>query len=262
MRRLLFVPNRRRKKVGGSPVSFVINRLPFEAHLIDLNGGKLRKYSFAGPGTKLHNRLNVDGSWKSWSKPINALDEGAYHHDLCYRDYNDTATRNRCDNELALVARKFLNRNDLTKSERLNGNIVYRIMQGKSKIGVGSFFSRSKIKRQMGKKKQKKNLGKKAITIYKNNEFISGKKGRKQVLSALKRYDPRLPGLIKKYTKRILNIISTPRLKQTKSKGSRKNGKHIIVRRRTTPSVLRRRRITDRNKQASFRRKKRGKIAV
>ena len=55
-------------------------------------------HNFTGPGTKLHKRLNSDGTPKEWSIPINRVDYAAYHHDLCYSKYDDTKTRNQvCD---------------------------------------------------------------------------------------------------------------------------------------------------------------------
>ena len=75
---------------GGSLLNKAINNLPFEMHLPGHN--------FAGPGTKLKKRLNPDLTPKNWSKPINRVDEAAYHHDVCYSKNNDTATRNAvCD---------------------------------------------------------------------------------------------------------------------------------------------------------------------
>ena len=48
-------------------------------------------YNCTGPGTKLKKRLNPDLTPKKWSK-------AAYHHDLCYLENEDTATRNAvCD---------------------------------------------------------------------------------------------------------------------------------------------------------------------
>jgi len=55
-----------------------------------------------GPGTKLDRKLkNADGTPRDWSKPINRVDEVAYHHDLCYAKKQDTRTRNEiCDREM------------------------------------------------------------------------------------------------------------------------------------------------------------------
>ena len=61
---------------GGSFLSSLVNKLPFEMHLPG--------HKFTGPGTKLYERLNPDGTPKEWSIPINRVDNAAYHHDLCY----------------------------------------------------------------------------------------------------------------------------------------------------------------------------------
>ena len=42
--------------------------------------------------------MNSDGTPKEWSKPINRVDNAAYHHDLWYSKHDDTKTRNQvCD---------------------------------------------------------------------------------------------------------------------------------------------------------------------
>ena len=42
--------------------------------------------------------MNEDGTPKEWSKPINRVENAAYHHDLCYSKHDDTKTRNEaCD---------------------------------------------------------------------------------------------------------------------------------------------------------------------
>ena len=70
-----------------------INSLPFEMHLPGHN--------FTRPGTKLNKRLNPGLTTKAWSKPINRVDQAAYHHDICYVRNKDTKTRNEvCDKEM------------------------------------------------------------------------------------------------------------------------------------------------------------------
>ena len=71
---------------GGSFLNTLVNKLPFEMHLLGQN--------FTGPGTKLYKRLNPDETPKEWSIPINRVDNTAYHYDLCYSKYYDTKTRN------------------------------------------------------------------------------------------------------------------------------------------------------------------------
>ena len=49
--------------------------------------------NFAGPGTNLNERLTSTGAHKNWSKPVDRVDNVAYHHDLAYQHFSDTATR-------------------------------------------------------------------------------------------------------------------------------------------------------------------------
>ena len=62
-------------KSGSVFFNKAVSNLPFELHLPDHN--------FTGPGTKLDRRLNPDATPRDWSKPINRVDEAAYHHDYC-----------------------------------------------------------------------------------------------------------------------------------------------------------------------------------
>lgn len=127
-----FVSN---KQSGKGALNFVINKLPIEAHLIDQGeDGRVRRASFAGPGTKLNRRLNPDKTPKDFSKPINKLDEGAYHHDLCYAETNDLSRRNKCDNDLEKVAKNVLNNSQSTKIQKANAKLVELIMQGKQRF--------------------------------------------------------------------------------------------------------------------------------
>ena len=71
---------------GRSFINILVNKLPFEMHLPGHN--------FTGPGTKLYERLNSDGTPKEWSMPINRVDNAAYHRDICYSKQDDTKTRN------------------------------------------------------------------------------------------------------------------------------------------------------------------------
>ena len=72
----------KKRAAGGTFLNTLVNKLPFEMHLPGHN--------FTGPGTKLYNRLNPDGTPKKWSIPINRVDNAAYHHDLCYSKHDDT----------------------------------------------------------------------------------------------------------------------------------------------------------------------------
>jgi hypothetical protein len=122
-------------KDGSGIIDKIISYLPFELHLIDFqNPLNPRKYSFAGPGTKLENRLDENDIPKDFSKPINDLDEAAYHHDLIYRDFGqDSPERREGDRQLMERAGDILRRKDIGWSERLNAYIVYQIMKRMAK---------------------------------------------------------------------------------------------------------------------------------
>ena len=122
---------------GGSILNWLIEHNPVELHLIDQgDDGLIRKSSFDGPGSRLDERLNPDGSWKSWSKPINKLDHGAYIHDLAYQKYKDIENRNIADSELEVVANEVVLDPGSTLIQRTNAKLVRKIMQYKVKNHV------------------------------------------------------------------------------------------------------------------------------
>ena len=51
----------------------LVDKIPFEMHLPG--------HIFTGPGIKLYNRLNPDGTPKEWSIPVNRVDNAAYTPD-------------------------------------------------------------------------------------------------------------------------------------------------------------------------------------
>lgn len=69
-RKHLTVIRSRKLKKGRGLVNTLINKLPFEAHLLG--------YSYLGPGTKLKERL------ARGDRGINPLDEAAKEHDIAY----------------------------------------------------------------------------------------------------------------------------------------------------------------------------------
>jgi len=80
---------------GKGFINDTINPLPFEMHMPG--------HDFTGPGTKLNKRLNEDMTPKAWSKPVNRVDNAAYHHDICYVENKDTKTRNEVCNKNMLT---------------------------------------------------------------------------------------------------------------------------------------------------------------
>ena len=125
-----FLPSAKNQK-GGSIVDKFISALPVELHLLgtDERDGKTKKSSFIGPGTKLNKRLGPNDVPYDWSKPINDLDQGAYHHDICYRDHKDNATRNACDQTLFKVAQNFEKKPGISNLDRVDAKIVQKAMK-------------------------------------------------------------------------------------------------------------------------------------
>ena len=106
---------------GGSFLNPLVNKLPFEMHLPGHN--------FTGPGTKLDKRLNPDGTPKEWSKPINRVDNAAYHHYLCYSKHDDTKTTNEVGELSGIV--------NHTLRERIDKAIVGKLINDKVNFGLG-----------------------------------------------------------------------------------------------------------------------------
>jgi hypothetical protein len=91
-------------------------------------------HSFTGPGTRLDQRLNPDGTPKDWSKPVNRVDSAAYIHDLAYDRYPDTSTRNVADR---MMVNELNNIPNPTIRERIDRALVEPILSAKSSLGLG-----------------------------------------------------------------------------------------------------------------------------
>src|ERR1043165_5905035 len=91
-------------------------------------------HSFTGPGTRLDQRLNPDGTPKDWSKPVNRVDSAAYIHDLAYDRYPDTATRNTADRAMI---NELNNISNPSVRERIERAVVKPILSAKSSLGLG-----------------------------------------------------------------------------------------------------------------------------
>ncbi len=126
-------------------VNMLINNLPFEAHLLDIDDRKkIRKYNYCGPGTKLGDpkhpgRLTFDKDGNVMhinTPPINKLDSACMNHDLAYMK-KDIPNRNKADEILKEASVKFLQSNEARRPiDRINGNLVYQIMDYKIKNQV------------------------------------------------------------------------------------------------------------------------------
>ncbi|XP_065659034.1 uncharacterized protein LOC136083559 [Hydra vulgaris] len=89
--------------------------------------------NFAGPGTNLDERLTFTDAYKEWSKPIDRVDNAAYHHDLPYKYINGTAKRNLADK---IMIKETIE--NPTIRERIERGIIKPIISTKAKFGLGS----------------------------------------------------------------------------------------------------------------------------
>src|SRR6218665_4089279 len=134
-----FVKNAKRGDLIGSLNSVTKNiklpwaRFPGEMHLPG--------HSFTGPSTRLDLRLNPDGAPKTFSKPVDRVDNAALRHDLSYAQYPDTASSNVADREMVDELNKIPNP---TFRERVERAIVKPILATKANLGLGLASSDSK----------------------------------------------------------------------------------------------------------------------
>ena len=91
-------------------------------------------HNFTGPRSRLDVRLNDGGSYKNWSKPVDRVDNAAYHHDLAYAKHPDTASRNVADREMVTELK---NIDNPTIRERVERAIVIPILSTKAQFGLG-----------------------------------------------------------------------------------------------------------------------------
>lgn len=101
-------------------------KFPGEMHIPGMN--------FAGPGTNLDERLTSTGAYKNWSKPVDRVDNAAYHHDLAYQHFPDTETRNVADK---IMLEQMDAIKDPTIRERVERAIIKPIITTKTKFGLG-----------------------------------------------------------------------------------------------------------------------------
>jgi len=89
---------------------------------------------FAGPGTNLNKRLMPNGEYHNWSKPVDRVDEAAYHHDLAYQQFSDTPNRNIADKAMLKQMDAIINP---SIRERIERAIIKPIISTKVMLGLG-----------------------------------------------------------------------------------------------------------------------------
>ena len=111
------------------------NKLP-EMHYWSPFSGK--KFSFAGPFTKLDKRLDPKTKLPlAHSKPVNDVDKAAYYHDLAYENMKDMPSRRVADN--VMIEDLDAIRRDKKTDWRTRGDafLVGLAMKTKRLLGLG-----------------------------------------------------------------------------------------------------------------------------
>ena len=98
-------------------------------------------HSVTGPATRLDLRLNPDGAPKTFSEPVDRVNNAAFRHDLAYAHYPDTASRNFAERELVDELNKIP---IATFRERAERAIVKPILSTKANHGLGLASSDAK----------------------------------------------------------------------------------------------------------------------
>lgn len=109
-----------------------------EMHLVDFSKLPPTKYSFCGPFSKLHKRLDENDNPLPHSLPINSLDSQCLIHDIAYKNFKDVKNRNEADRVLRDKAKKIKMDSTKSKSERFNAAAVEKIMNTKQRFGMGN----------------------------------------------------------------------------------------------------------------------------
>ena len=116
-------------------------KFPGEMHIPGMN--------FAGPGTNLDKRLVSTDVYQEWSKPVDRVDNAAYHHDLAYKYFNDKQTRNLADQMMLEEMNSIQNPTQREINER---KIIEPIISVKAKFGLGVSLKKNTSKKKMTRK--------------------------------------------------------------------------------------------------------------
>ncbi|KAJ8911771.1 hypothetical protein NQ315_008824 [Exocentrus adspersus] len=115
----------RRLKSGAGIVNTLINKLPFELHIL---GG----YQFCGPGTKVEKRVAAG------QQGINPLDAACRKHDIAYLNNSESlAEHHKADYEVEQRAWERVKSKNASVGEKAAAWLVTNIMKAKRRLGMG-----------------------------------------------------------------------------------------------------------------------------
>jgi len=97
-----------------------------EIHILGIN--------FACPRSNLNKPSTPTGQYHDWSKPVEKVDEAAYHYDLAYQQFSDTVIRNIADRAMLQQMDDIINP---SIRERIERAIIKPIISTKVMFGLG-----------------------------------------------------------------------------------------------------------------------------
>lgn len=187
-----------KEKKGYGIIDTIIDKLP-EIHI--------PSYQYAGPGTKLEERLARGDPGK------NELDVACKDHDIAYAANKDSESRSKADKILIGRAFKRIYGKDAKLDERAAALLVSFLMAAKvglTKIGLGlgTKKTQKKMKKHLNRKSVKKNLTKKKVSKGNVKKSIKKLKVKSQPLDRIIKASIQKP----KNPKRSKTIKTVPRV--------------------------------------------------
>lgn len=114
---------------------YILPRLP-ELHYI--SPFSLKRFNFAGPGTKLDKRLDPRTKLPlPHSQPVNEVDKAAYYHDLAYENMADQQSRKIADDVMIQDLDAIRKDKNTNWKVRADATLVGLAMKAKRLLGMG-----------------------------------------------------------------------------------------------------------------------------
>jgi len=108
----------------------ILSKLP-EIHMLNFEKGYPRKVNFAGPGTRLLERL------EKGTIPLDMADQYAMYHDINYSLFPEKEERAKADDILIEQLRRVINDKEASKSAKINARLMIATFKVLGKLGAG-----------------------------------------------------------------------------------------------------------------------------
>ncbi|XP_065642971.1 uncharacterized protein LOC136074567 [Hydra vulgaris] len=177
--------------------------------------------NFAGPGTNLDERLTSTDAYKEWSKLVDRFDNAAYHHNLGYKYFDDSAKINLADK---IMIEEMDALKNPTIRERIERGIIKHIISSKAKFVLGSMNPY-----ELGvEKTQKRSLNsteneEESCVVERWNRTIKEKMSKYFSANSTRKYINVLDEIVNKY-----NNTKHSSIKMTPVEASNKKNENIV----------------------------------